>query len=199
MAWRAALEAQYRVVHGVVISPTMEPMLTINPCLRSNMEGSTAFDTRRAPKVFSSNDCRICSMVASAIGLTDSSNCSRIVHDDVDPAHLFQDTLHSALNVIFDGHVQDARSDVWALKALHGLEPAGGRIHDASSRSEFLTQRKANSTLGTTSDEGYFLLLDATVFLLKGNLLMECLLCMVGARSYTGISNLYIVMPHDNG
>ena len=46
----------------------MEPMFTIKPSLRPNMEGITAFDTRNAPKVFSSKAFRIWSMVASATG-----------------------------------------------------------------------------------------------------------------------------------
>ena len=57
-------------------------MFTIKPSLRLNMEGNTAFDTRKAPKVFNSKAVRIWSMVASATGPRDKSHCLVLQHED---------------------------------------------------------------------------------------------------------------------
>ena len=140
----------------------MEPMFTIKPSLRLNMEGITALDTRRAPKVFSSNVFRIWSMVASATGPSDkvesdqnqvrsgqvrsgqvrsgptNSQSTCVVHENINFSSCCKDGLHCAFNIIPIGYVQNVFSNVWVLKSLHAFEPSGRCIYNASSRSEFL-------------------------------------------------------------
>lgn len=70
-----------------------------------------------------------------------------VVHDDVDAALLVYDRLHDAADVLVARHVELGRDDprrsalgprpravvraLFALEAGHGLELAGGGVHDA--------------------------------------------------------------------
>jgi len=142
--------------------PAIDPMFMMRPSWRFTIEGMTAFETRTAANVLSSNAFLTCSIVTSPRGPTYKSqkycesrvrrwgggtglaHCesTSIVNHNVNLFLVRQDVLDNSLYIIVLCHVHNHRTNVFTFKTFYTLEASRGSIDSTSSLCKLLAPEK---------------------------------------------------------